>query len=125
MDIEKLTRYWFLFSFVLQLFFGLTFIFLLDAFLGMLYWPYTDLGIPRLFGAALLGYSFLNLLAYRKKEWECVKMVVLQQIVWIIIEIAAMLYIHFGLPTHPIVWINTIIWIVQVIVFIYIYIQRR
>jgi len=93
--------------------------------LDMMYWPYTDPGIPRLFGASLLGYSFLNFLAYRKKEWECVKIVVLQQIVWIIIEIAAMIYIHVGLPTHPIVWINTIIWIVQVIVFIYIYIQRR
>jgi len=125
MDNEKLTKYWFLFSCVLQLFFGLTFIFLLDIFLDMMYWPYTDPGIPRLFGASLLGYSFLNFLAYRKKEWECVKIVVLQQIVWIIIEIAAMIYIHVGLPTHPIVWINTIIWIVQVIVFIYIYIQRR
>jgi len=125
MNIEKLTKYWFLFSFILQLFFGLTFIFLLDPFLDMMLWPYNDLGIPRLFGASLLGYSFLNLLAYRKKEWECVKIIVLQQIVWIIVEIAAMLYIHFALPTHPIVWINTIIWIVQVIFFIYIYIQRR
>lgn len=125
MEIEKLTQYWFLFSFVLQLFFGLTFIFLLDIFLDMLYWPYTDPGVPRLFGAALLGYSVLNLFAYRKKEWECVKMVVLQQIIWIIFEIIAMLYIHFGLPTHPIVWMNTIIWIVQVIVFIYIYIKRK
>jgi len=125
MDIEKLTKNWFLFSFVLQVFFGLTFIFLLEAFLDMLFWPYLDLGIPRLFGASLLGFAFLNLLAYRKKEWECVKIVVLTMIVWIIIEIAAMIYIHFGLPTHPIVWINTIIWIVQVIGFIYIYIQRR
>lgn len=125
MDIEKLTKYTFLFSCVLQLFFGLTFIFLLDVYLEMIFWPYTDLGIPRLFGVSLLGFSFLNFLAYRKNEWECVKMVVLQQIVWIILEIAAMLYIHFVLPTHPIVWMNTIIWIVQVIFFIYIYIQRR
>ncbi len=125
MNIEKLTQYWFFFSFLLQLFFGLTFIFLLDIFLDILYWPYSDPGIPRLFGVALLGYSFLNLLAYRKKEWECVKMVVLQQIVWILLEILAMLYIHFGLPTHPIVWVNTIIWIVQVTVFIYIYIQHK
>ncbi len=125
MDIEKLTKYWFLFSFVLQVFFGLTFIFLLEPFLDMLYWPYDDMGIPRLFGASLLGFASLNLLAYRKKEWECVKMVVLTQIIWILMEIATMLYIHFGLPTHPIVWMNTIIWIVQVIVFIYIYIQRK
>lgn len=125
MDIEKLTKYTFLFSFVLQLFFGLTFIFLLETFLDMMFWPYADLGFPRLFGASLLGFSFLNFLAYRKKEWECVKIVVQTMIVWIIIEIAVMIYIHFGLPTHPIVWMNTIIWIVQVIVFIYIYIQRR
>ena len=125
MDIEKLTKYWFLFSFVLQVFFGLTFIFLLEVFLDMMVWPYADMGIPRLFGASLLGFSFLNLLAYRKKEWECVKIVVQTMIVWIIMEIAAMLYIHFGLPTHPIVWMNTIIWIIQVIVFIYIYIQQR
>ncbi len=125
MNIEKLTKNWFLFSFILQLFFGLTFIFLLDAFLDMMSWPYNDLGIPRLFGASLLGFSVLNLLAYRKNEWECVKIVVLTMIVWILMEIAAMLYIHFVLPTNPIVWINTIIWIVQVIVFIYIYIQRR
>jgi len=125
MDIEKFTQYWFLFSFILQLIFGLTFVFLTDIFLDLLYWPYTDPGVPRLFGTALLGYSFLNLLAYLKKEWECVKIVVLQQIVWIILEIAAMLFIHFGLPTHPIVWFNTVIWIVQVIVFIYIYIKRK
>jgi len=125
MDIEKFTKNWFLFSFVLQLFFGLTFIFLLDVFLDMLYWPYYDPGIPRLFGASLLGFSVLNLLAYRKKEWECVKMVVLTMIIWILMEIVAMLYIHFGLPTHPIVWINTIIWIFQVTVFIYIYIKRK
>ena len=125
MDMEKFTKNWFLFSFVLQLFFGLTFVFLLEVFLDMMFWPYADLGLPRLFGASLLGFSFLNFLAYRKKEWECVKIVVLTQIVWILMEIAAMLYIHFGLPTHPIVWMNTIIWIVQVTVFIYIYIQRR
>ena len=125
MDIEKFTKYWFLFSFVLQLFFGLAFVFLLEVFLDMMVWPYADMGIPRLFGASLLGFSFLNLLAYRKKEWEGVKIVVQTMIVWIIMEIAAMLYIHFGLPTHPIVWMNTIIWIIQVIVFIYIYIQQR
>ena len=125
MDIEKLTKNWFLFSCVLQLFFGLTFIFLLETFLDMMFWPYADLGLPRLFGASLLGFSFLNFLAYRKNEWECVKIVVQTMIVWIIIEIAVMMYCHFALPTHPIVWMNTIIWIVQVTVFIYIYIQRR
>ena len=125
MDIEKFTKNWFLLSFVIQVFFGLTFIFLLEVFLDMMFWPYADMGVPRLFGGSLLGFSFLNLLAYRKKEWECVKIVVQTMIGLILIEIAIMMYIHFGLPTHPIVWMNTIIWIVLVTGFIYIYIQRR
>ena len=125
MDMEKFTKNWFLFSFVLQLFFGLTFVFLLEVFLDMMFWPYVDMGIPRMFGASLLGFSVLNFLAYRKNEWESVKIVVLTMIGWMLIEIAIMMYIHFGLPTHPIVWMNTSIWIVLVIGFIYIYIQRR
>ena len=125
MNIEKFTKYYFLFFCILNLFFGITFVFFLEAFMEMMFWPYNDIGIPRLFGAALLGYSLLNFLAYRKKEWDCVKIIVQQQIVWIIMSIGVMLYAHFGLPTHPILWMNTIIWIIQLIIIIFIYIKRR
>lgn len=88
--------------------FGLGFLFVPDL-VGPLYGiqarpPVLD--VFRLLGAAMIGWGFSSLMAFRSDAWEKVSIVVLSEVVWTGLGALAMLYALLFQGFPPLGWLN-------------------
>ncbi|MBD3254551.1 MAG: hypothetical protein GF383_05635 [Candidatus Lokiarchaeota archaeon] len=74
---SNILKYTFLFSGLVALLLGLTFVFMTEFYLSITAWPYYDPFVSRILGAALLGLWLIKWLSFREKEWEKVKNIVI------------------------------------------------
>ena len=85
-------RLLFLVHFVVGLVFGLLYLFIPAMFMGWLNVPVQDALPYRIIGAAILAFSASSWYCYMNPEWERVKIVVLAEIVWTVLNVLINLY---------------------------------
>ena len=101
--------------------FGIIFIFFTEGFLEIIAWPATDVTMGRLLGAALIGFGFSSIIAWKRVDWEKLQIVVEMEIVWITIAIVIFILGAFT-PGYPlIIWLFIIMFIVFDVAFMYTY----
>jgi hypothetical protein len=117
-------RLLFLVHFVVGLVFGLIYLFLPGTFLGWLGVPVRDALPYRMLGAAVLAFTASSWYCYKNPEWERVKIVVLAEIVWTVLNVLVNLYglIFAAAPTAN--WINVVIMAGFAAAFIYFYYKK-
>jgi hypothetical protein len=114
----------FLVHFVVGLVFGLLYLFIPATFMGWVGMSVQD-GFPyRVIGAAVLAFTASSWYCYKAAEWEKVKIVVLAEIVWTVLNVLVGLYglIFAGQPAAE--WINVIIMAGFAAAFIYFYYHK-
>jgi hypothetical protein len=114
----------FLVHFVVGLVFGLLYLFIPATFMGWVGMSVQD-GFPyRVIGAAVLAFTASSWTCYKAAEWEKVKIVVLAEIVWTVLNVLLGLYglVFAGLPAAE--WINVIIMAGFAAAFIYFYYKK-
>jgi hypothetical protein len=111
----------FLVHFVVGLVFGLLYLFIPVLSMSWFGMAVQD-GFPyRIIGAAVLAFTASSWYCYKAAEWEKVKIVVLAEIVWTVLNVLIGLYglIFAGQPAAE--WINVIIMAGFAAAFIYFY----
>ena len=111
----------FLVHFVVGLVFGLAYLFIPGMLMGGLGAPVPDELPYRVIGAAVLAFTASSWYCYQAAEWERVKIVVLAEIVWTVLNTLVGLYglLFAGAPAAE--WINVIIMAGFAAAFIYFY----
>ncbi len=111
----------FLVHFVLGLVAGLLYLFIPGMFMGWLGMVVQDEFPYRIIGAAVLAFTASSWYSYQAAEWERVKIVILAEIAWTVLNVLVGLFglIFSGLPTTE--WINVIIMAGFGAAFIYFY----
>lgn len=111
----------FLVHFVFGLVFGLAYLFIPGMLMGGLGAPVPDELPYRVIGAAVLAFTASSWYCYQAAEWERVKIVVLAEIVWTVLNTLVGLYglLFAGAPAAE--WINVIIMAGFAAAFIYFY----
>jgi hypothetical protein len=99
----------FLVHFVVGLVVGLLYLFIPGMFMGWVGMSVQDELPYRIIGAAVLAFTASSWYCYMAAEWERVKIVVLAEIVWTVLNVLVGLYglIFAGAPVSE--WINVII----------------
>ena len=99
----------FLVHFVVGLVVGLLYLFIPGMFMGWFGMPVQDELAFRIIGAAVLAFTASSWYCYKAAEWERVKIVVLAEIVWTVLNVLVGLYglIFAGAPVGE--WTNVII----------------
>jgi len=124
-EISKLLEIVFLVHFILGIMLGFIFLFIPDIWCTIAGFSITDKGSFRLIGAASLALGSGSFLAYRSKDWEKVKLIVLIELVWLIFANGAMLY-WLIFESGPIIgWLIEVMFIFFLIAFLYSYIQEE
>jgi hypothetical protein len=114
----------FLVHFVVGLVFGLIYLLIPGIFLGWLGVSVQD-GLPyRIIGSAVLAFSASSWYCYKAAEWERVKIVVLAEIVWTVLNALVSLYglLFAGRPVAE--WFNVIIMAGFAVAFTYFYSKK-
>jgi hypothetical protein len=114
----------FLVHFVVGLVVGLAYLFIPATFMGWVGMSIQD-GFPyRIIGAAVLAFTASSWYCYQAAEWEKVKIVVLAEIVWTVLNVLLGLYglIFSGQPAAE--WINVVIMAGFAAAFIYFYYKK-
>lgn len=111
----------FLVHFVAGLVFGLANLFIPGMFMGWFGMSIPDELPYRIIGAAVLAFAASSWYCYKAAEWERVKIVVLAEIFWTILNVLVGLYglIFAGTPVTE--WINVTIMAGFAVAFIYFY----
>ena len=111
----------FLVHFVVGLVVGLLYLFIPAMFMGWFSMPVQDDFPYRIIGAAILAFSASSWYCYQVAEWERVKIVVLAEIVWTVLNVVIGLFGMFfaGLPATE--WVNVLIMAGFAAAFIYFY----
>jgi len=114
----------FLVHFVLGLVFGLLYLFIPGIFMGWFGMSVQDELPYRIIGAATLAFTASSLYCYMAAEWERVKIVVLAEIVWTVLNVLVGLYgvLFAGAPGAE--WINIIIMAGFAAAFAYFYTKK-
>jgi hypothetical protein len=117
-------RLLFLVHFVVGLVFGLLYLVIPVIFLGWMGVPVQDALPYRIIGAAVLAFTTSSWYCYVNPEWERVKIVVLAEIVWTVLNVLVNLYglIFAAAPTAN--WINVVIMAGFAAAFIYFYYKK-
>ena len=101
------------------------FLFLPDIWCSLIGYVITDKGTFRLIGAASFALGIGSFLAYRSKDWEQVKFIVLIELVWLIFANIAML-IWLFVESGPVMgWLIELMFICFLVAFLYSYIQEE
>ncbi len=127
-QISKWLKIAFLVHFFVSIIFGLVFLIFVEGFVDFIGWPYLDPVVGRLLGGALIGFAASSLLAWRETEWIKVKIVVQMEIVWcalggITLLVSLFVPSFYALPLFT--WVNIIIFLFFLIVFIWFYFQHE
>ena len=72
-------------------------------------------------GAALIGFGFSSLLAWRETEWIKVKIIVQVEMVWLTVAVVALFWMAFTLLPPIMIWVNIGLMLVFLIAFIWFY----
>src|SRR5512136_2623870 len=117
-------RLLFLVHFVAGLIFGLLYLFIPGTFLGWLGVTVPEDLPYRVIGAAVLAFTASSWYCYKNPEWERVKIVVLAEIVWTVLNALLTLYglVFAGAPAAN--WINFVIMAGFAAAFIYFYYKK-
>ena len=114
----------FLVHFVVGLVVGLLYLFIPGMFMSWFSMPVQDKFPNRIIGAAVLAFSASSWYCYQAAEWERVKIVVLAEIAWTVLNVVVGLYGMFfaGLPSTELV--NVIIMAGFAAAFTYFYTRK-
>jgi hypothetical protein len=114
----------FLVHFVVGLVVGLLYLLIPGTFMGWIGMPIPDELPYRIIGAAVLAFTASSWYCYQAAEWERVKIVVLAEIVWTVLNALVGLYglVFAGMPAAE--WINVIIMAGFAVAFIYFYSKK-
>ena len=114
----------FLVHFVVGLLFGLLYLFIPAIVLGLAGMTAPDTLPYRTIGAAVLAFTASSWYCYQAAEWEKVKIVVVAEIVWTVLNVLVGLFavVFAGAPAGE--WINIIIMAGFAAAFIYFYIKK-
>jgi hypothetical protein len=114
----------FLVHFVCGLVFGLLYLFIPGIFMSWFGMPVQDELPYRVIGAAVLAFTASSWYCYKSPEWDKVKIVVLAEIVWTVLNVLVSLYglIFAGAPAGE--WANVIIMAGFAAAFIYFYYKK-
>jgi len=124
-EISKLLKVVFLVHFVLGIILGVVFLFIPEIYCNLVGLPIIDKGPFRLIGAASLALGSGSFFAYRSKDWEKVKLIVLIELVWLIFANGAMLY-WLIFESGPIMgWFIEVMFICFLAMFLYSYFQEE
>lgn len=124
-EISKLLELVLLVHFILGIIIGIIFLFIPEIYCDLVGYTITDKGSLRLIGAASLALGSGSFFAYRSKDWEKVKLVVLIELVWLIFANGAMLY-WLIFESGPIMgWVIEVMFICFLVAFLYFYIQEE
>ena len=111
----------FLVHFVVGLVFGLLYLFIPGILMGWFGMPVPDELPYRIIGAAVLAFTASSWYCYQAAEWERVKIVVLAEIVWTVLNTLVGLYGVLFAGTPAAEWMNVIIMAGFAVAFIYFY----
>jgi hypothetical protein len=114
----------FLVHFVVGLVFGLLYLLIPGIFLGWFGMPVQDELPYRIIGAAVLAFSASSWYCYKAAEWERVKIVVLAEIVWTVLNALLSLYGLLFAGTPAAEWFNVIIMAGFAVAFTYFYSKK-
>ena len=124
-EISKLLEIVFFVHFILGIIIGFIFLFIPEIYCDLVGYSITDKGSFRLVGAASLALGSGSFFAYRSKDWEKVKLIVLIELVWLVFANGAMLY-WLIFESGPIAgWLIEVMFICFLVAFLYSYIQEE
>ena len=114
----------FLVHFVLGLILGIILLFIPKVYCDLVGAVMTDHGVLRLIGAASLALGGSSFLAYRSKDWEKAKLIVLTDIIWLISAIVGLTW--WLVEGGPIVaWWIFGMFVLFLVAFVYFYILQE
>ncbi|MFX1275674.1 MAG: hypothetical protein ACFFBP_07045 [Promethearchaeota archaeon] len=108
--------------------FGIIFIFFADFYVPLL-WPTTDTITLRVLGAAIIGFGFGSIIAWKRVDWEKVRIIIEVEMLWLTIAIIVMFY-EVLLPLLPwvytpsppiLIWVYIVLFIAFDAAFFYVY----
>ena len=114
----------FLVHFVVGLIFGLAYLFIPGTFLGWFGVTVPEELPYRIAGAAVLAFTASSWYCYQNPEWERVKIVVLAEIVWTVLNVLVNLYGLIFAAAPAANWVNVIIMAGFAAAFIYFYYKK-
>ena len=117
-------RLLFLVHFVAGLIFGLLYLFIPGIFLGWLGVTVPEDLPYRVIGAAVLAFTASSWFCYMNPEWERVKIVVIAEIVWTVLNALLNLYGLIFAAAPAANWINVVIMAGFAAAFIYFYYKK-
>ena len=130
--ISKGLKWTFFINFIVYVVFGVVLFFLMEDYLEWIGIPYfmpvfsSPFYFGPLFGGALLAFASVFFFAWRQKEWENVKIVMLMNIVWNMLGAFVFIYARFySSSLHPMTFIHTILFFGFLAAFIIFYIQHE
>ncbi len=124
-EISKPLELILLINFILGVIIGFIFLFIPDVYCELVGYTITDKGTFRLIGAASFSLSGGSFLAYRSKDWEKVKLIIVMEIIWLISATGAMFY-WIIFENGPIAgWVIEIMFIFFLVAFIYFWFQEE
>ena len=123
-EISTGLRYILLVHFILGIIIGIIFLFFPEQYCLLFGIEISDHGMYRLIGAASLALGFSSYLAYKKNDWEIVKLFVQMELVWLV---GANIGMIWWLATNaPIMtWVIEIMFIFFLGAFLLFYFQEK
>ena len=114
----------FLVHFIVGLILGIIFLFIPKIYCDLVGVVMTDPGVLRLIGAASLALGGSSFLAYRSKDWEKAKLLVLTDLIWLVSAIAGLVW--WLIESGPVVaWWVFGMFVAFLGVFVYFYILQE
>ena len=114
----------FLVHFIVGLILGIIFLFIPKIYCDLVGVVMTDHGVLRLIGAASLALGGSSFLAYRSKDWEKAKLLVLTDLIWLVSAIAGLVW--WLIESGPVVaWWVFGMFVAFLGVFVYYYILQE
>ena len=123
-EISTGLRYILLVHFILGIIIGVVFLFFPEQYCLLFGIVINDNGMYRLIGAASLALGFSSYLAYKKNDWDVVKLFVQMELVWLV---GANIGMIWWLATNaPIMtWVIEIMFIFFLVAFLLFYFQEK
>ncbi len=117
-EIPKIVKYAFLISLISHIAYGAFFFLAPEVWNDLTGWP-SELASGRIVGAAIVAIGLGGLFAFQAKTWNEVKVFVLFMIFWCILGPIAAMWAFFTMTLPIVLWVNIIILLVLLIMFIY------
>ena len=123
--ISKLLRLTLIVDIISGIYLGIMLLFFADLYVTIMNWPYFDPLLEHLLGVAMFTFTFGSCWAYKKAEWDKIKIIIALNIFWLFIGSIVIIISQF-LYTLPISnWINISTFLILLIGFSCSYIQHE